>query len=60
MTYTQTCEMCQRTMSITYNELDTTVCFCPFCGEEVTENEDSIYDAIEPVEVDEGFDVDGF
>lgn len=59
MTYTQTCEMCQRRMTITYDELDTTVCFCPFCGEEVTENEDSIYDELEPVD-DDGVDVDGF
>lgn len=34
MKYTQDCQSCGRKIVLTYDEMDGTPLFCPFCGEE--------------------------
>lgn len=44
MTFSQTCQSCNRRIALNYDEADSTPTFCPFCGEELGEDPLSDYD----------------
>lgn len=44
MNFSQDCPSCNRRVSLKYDEMDGTPTFCPFCGEELTDDTLSTYD----------------
>jgi hypothetical protein len=44
MNFSQDCLSCNRRVSLKYDELDGTPLFCPFCGEELGDDNHSTYE----------------
>lgn len=44
MNFSQDCPSCNRRVSLKYDEMDGTPLFCPFCGEELSDETQSSYE----------------
>jgi rRNA maturation endonuclease Nob1 len=61
MKFSVTCQSCNRRVALTYDEMDSTPAFCPFCGEEFGEDPQSSYDdapGITGADADDAWDDD--
>jgi len=65
MTFTHTCQSCNRHISLSYDEADSTPEFCPFCGEDIEDDGEASYDdpgarGIAGADFDMGDEWDGY